>query len=154
MGRFPSAGHAASWAGICPGNDESAGKRRSGRTRKGNRWLRETLVECARAATHKRNSYLSAQYRRLVARRGDKKAIVARGHSMLVAAWHILKHESEFRRIVAPSSGADGGCPLATRGRRSSGRRARWTLEPRIQMLDGFNEGWIELAGGEGAVTR
>jgi transposase len=101
MGRFPSAGHAASWAGMCPGNDESAGKRRSGRTRKGNRWLRATLVECARAATHKRTSYLSAQYRRLVARRGDKKAIVALGHSILVAAWHILKHESEFRDLGA-----------------------------------------------------
>jgi transposase len=91
MSRFPTAGHAASWAGICPGNHESAGKRKSGKTRKGNRWLRATLVECARGATRAQHSYFAAQYRRLASRRGDKRAIVAVGHSILVAAWHILR---------------------------------------------------------------
>jgi transposase len=81
MQPFPTAGHAASWAGICPGNHQSAGKRRQARTPKGNRWLRSTLVECARAAVRKKNSYLAAQYRRLAKRRGDKKAIVAVAHS-------------------------------------------------------------------------
>lgn len=90
MAKFPTPAHAASWAGMCPGNDESAGKRRSGKTRKGNHWLRTTLVECARAAANDKDSYLSAQYRRLKARRGDKRAIVAVGHSILVAVWHML----------------------------------------------------------------
>src|SRR5262249_36266138 len=81
MTRFPTAGHAASWAGLCPGNHESAGKRLSGRTRFANRSLRQALVESARGAVRKRDSYLAAQYRRLVKRRGDKKAIVAVAHS-------------------------------------------------------------------------
>jgi transposase len=91
MSRFPTAAHAASWTGICPGNNESAGKRKSGKTRKGNRWLRATLVECARGAVRARDSYLAAQYHRIARRRGDKKAIVAVGHSILVAAWHVLR---------------------------------------------------------------
>src|SRR5262249_28203823 len=72
--RFPSAGHLASWAGLCPGNDESAGKRRSGRTRKGSPWLRTALVEAAQAAARTKDTYLAAQYRRLAARRGAKRA--------------------------------------------------------------------------------
>lgn len=99
MSRFPTAAHAASWAGICPGNHESAGKRRSGKTRKGNRWLRATLVECARGAVRAQNSYLAAQYHRLARRRGDKKAIVAVGHSILVAAWHILRYGVQYRDL-------------------------------------------------------
>jgi transposase len=83
---FPTAGHLASWAGLCPGNNESAGKRKSGKSRKGDCWLRATLVECARGAVRARYSYLAAQYHRLARRRGDKKAIVAVGHSILVAA--------------------------------------------------------------------
>lgn len=94
MDRFPSAGHLASWAGMCPGNHESAGKRKSGRTRKGNRWLRTLLVEAAHAAGRKRNSYLAAQYHRLAARRGKKKAAVAVGHSILVIAYHLLKESN------------------------------------------------------------
>jgi transposase len=86
MTRFPTAGHAASWAGLCPGNHESAGKRPSGRTRVANRTLRAALVDSARGAIRKRDSYLAAQYRRLVKRRGDKKAIVAVAHSLLVIA--------------------------------------------------------------------
>ena len=99
MRRFPTAAQAASWSGICPGNHESAGKRRSGRTRKGNAWLRSTLVESARAAVRNRGCYLSAQYHALARRRGDKKAIVAVGHSILVAAWHILRDGVEYHDL-------------------------------------------------------
>jgi transposase len=90
MAVFPTAGHLASWAGLCPGNDESAGKRRSGRTRKGSRWLSIALTEAAQANTRSRDTYLSAQYRRLRARRGHKKAIGAVKHSIIVACWHML----------------------------------------------------------------
>jgi transposase len=90
MSAFPGAKHLASWAGICPGNDESAGKRRSGRTRKGSKWLRAALTEAAKAASRTRNTYLAAHYQRLRARRGHNKATTAVAHSMLVAAWHIL----------------------------------------------------------------
>jgi transposase len=99
MRQFPTAGNAASWTGICPGNHQSAGKRRQARTTKGNRWLRSTLVECARGAVRKRDSYLAAQYRRLAKRRGDKKAIVAVAHSILVAAWHILRDGVDYREL-------------------------------------------------------
>jgi transposase len=74
MGRFPTAAHLASWAGVCPGNNESAGKHGSGRTRKGSKWLRVALVEAAHAAARTKNSYLAAQYARLRGRRGPKKA--------------------------------------------------------------------------------
>jgi transposase len=84
MSRFPSARHLASWAGMCPGNKESAGKRLSGKTRKGSPWLRTALVEAAHAATHSKACYLTAQYQRLCARRGGKKATIAVGHTLLV----------------------------------------------------------------------
>ena len=77
MSRFPTAGHLISWAGLCPKNDESAGKRRSTRMRKGAPWLKTTLVQCASAAARKKASYLQAQFHRLRARRGAKKAIGA-----------------------------------------------------------------------------
>jgi transposase len=99
MSRFPTAGHAASWAGLGPGNHESAGKRLSGRTRFANRTLRAALVESARGAVRKRNSYLAAQYRRLVKRRGDKKAIVAVAHSILVIAYHVLRDSQSYREL-------------------------------------------------------
>src|SRR5205823_1039768 len=76
MSRFPSAAHLSSWAGMCPGNHESAGKRRSGKATKGNRWLRTALVQAAWAASHTKETYLAAQYRRLARRRGRKKALV------------------------------------------------------------------------------
>jgi transposase len=94
--RFPTHRHLASWAGMCPGNNESAGKRKTGKTRKGNAALRTALVVAAQAASHKRDSYLSAQYRRLAARRGPKKAIVALAHSLLVIAYHVLKRRVNF----------------------------------------------------------
>jgi len=90
MTRFPSAGHLASWAGQCPGNHESAGKRRSGRTRKGSKWLNEALKEAALAATHKNGSYLQALYQRLRPRVGHGRALGAVKHSMLCACWHML----------------------------------------------------------------
>ena len=96
--RFPSPGHLASWAGVCPGHDESAGKRRSGKTRKGNRWLRSALVEAAHASTRTR-TYLAAQFRRLATRRGPKKAIVAVAHSILVIAYHLLLHDHPFEDL-------------------------------------------------------
>jgi len=97
--RFPSAAHLASWAGMCPGNDESAGKHRSGRTRKGNPWLRSALIEAAQAAARTRGTYLAAQYHRLAARRGKKKAVVALGHTLLTIAYHVLTEETTYRDL-------------------------------------------------------
>lgn len=91
MTAFASAKHLASWAGMCPGNDESAGKRRSGKTRKGSKWLSQTLVECAKSANRTKDTYLAAQYRRLRARRGANKATIAVCHSILTAVWHMLQ---------------------------------------------------------------
>jgi transposase len=96
MTRFPSDRHLASWAGLCPGNHESAGKRQSGKTRKGNRWLRTALVEAATGAGRSRDTYLSAQYRRLAARRGKRKAAVAVAHSILAISYHLLKDGTTF----------------------------------------------------------
>lgn len=96
MGRFPSAAHLASWAGMCPGNNESAGKRLSGRTRKGSPALRTALVEAAHAAAHTKDTYLGAQFRRLAARRGAKKAAVAVGHTILVLVYHLLKRVTTY----------------------------------------------------------
>ncbi len=96
MNRFPSAAHIASWAGLCPGNNESAGKRRSGRTTKGNVWLKSSLVQAAQSASHTKNTYLSAQYRRIAARRGSKRAIVAVAHSILVILYHMLKSGTPY----------------------------------------------------------
>jgi transposase len=96
LGAFPSARHLASWAGLCPGNHESAGKRQSGRTRKGNGWLRQTLMEAAHGAARKKECYLSAQYRRLVRRIGRKKALVAVAHSILVIVYHVLTEQTEY----------------------------------------------------------
>ena len=99
MSRFPTAGHLASWAGLCPGQHESAGKRRSGRTRKGNPWLRTALVEAAQAAAHTKNTYLAAQYHRLAGRRGRKRAILAVGHTILVTAYHLLDRADTYRDL-------------------------------------------------------
>lgn len=96
MSRFATADHLASWAGICPGSHESAGKRKSGRTTKGSRWLRATLVQSAWAATHTKGSYPQALYRRLVGRRGKKRALFAVAHSQLIAIYHILANDTEY----------------------------------------------------------
>ncbi len=99
MGRFPSAGHLLSWAGLCPRNDESAGKRRSDRLRKSAPWLKTTLVQCAWAASRKKASYLQAQFHRLRGRRGAKKAICAVAASILTAAYHMLKDGTAYRDL-------------------------------------------------------
>jgi len=99
MSRFPSAEHLASWARICPGNYESAGKNKGGRTGHANPWLRSALVEAAWAASHTRNSYLSAQYHRLAARRGGKRAIVAVAHTILVTIYHMLSNHSTYQDL-------------------------------------------------------
>ena len=101
MARFPTAGHLLSWATMCPRNDESAGKRRSTRTRKGAPWLKTALVTAAWAAVRVRGSYLQAQFLRLKARRGAKKAILAVAASMLNAAWHMLKDRVEYKDLGA-----------------------------------------------------
>jgi transposase len=99
MSRFPTAGHLLSWAGLCPRNDESAGKRRSTRLRKGAPWLKTTLVQCAWAATHKKASYLQAQFQRLRARRGPKKAICAVAASILAAAYRMLRNGTFYQDL-------------------------------------------------------
>jgi transposase len=96
MSRFPSAQHLASWAGMCPGNHESGGKRLSGKTRKGSPWLRKFLVEAAHAAAHTKNTYLSALYRRIASRRGAKIAMIAVGHAILVIIYHMLSEHSSY----------------------------------------------------------
>ena len=99
MSRFPTAGHLASWAGMCPGNHESAGKRQSGKTRKGSKWLRATLVEAAQAAGRSKGTYLSAQFRRLTARRGKKRAAVAVGHTILTIVYHLLTRGTTYKDL-------------------------------------------------------
>lgn len=99
MARFPSAEHLASWAGMCPGNNESAGKHHSGKTRKGSKWLRGALTESAYAASRTKDTYLAAQFWRLAGRRGKKRAAVAVGHSILVAAYHILDRRQPYHDL-------------------------------------------------------
>ena len=101
MGRFPSSAHLASWAGVCPGNHESAGKHSSGRTRKGSKWLRTALVQAANAAARSKDTYLAAHDQRSKGRRGHHQAIVAVAHSILVIIWHLLTGNQ-------PSSGLGG----------------------------------------------
>jgi transposase len=96
MDQFPDAGHLSSWTGICPGNEESAGKRKRSKITKGNRWLRRALTEAAWAATHTHDTYLAAQYHRLAGRRGKKRALVAVAHTLLVIVYHIIKHRVRY----------------------------------------------------------
>ncbi|MFQ6031269.1 MAG: IS110 family transposase [Dehalococcoidia bacterium] len=101
MSRFPSEAHLSSWAHVSPGNHESAGKRKSGATGRGNRWLRSALVEAARAASRSKGTYLAAQYHRLAARRGDKRAILAVAHTILVTIYHLLRDGTTFHDLGA-----------------------------------------------------
>jgi transposase len=97
MHRFPSARHLASWAKLAPGNYESAGKRSSATIGKGNTWLRSTLIQAAHAAVKVKESYLAAFYRRIVVRRGKKRAIVAVAHKLLVIAYTLLRTGTHYR---------------------------------------------------------
>ncbi len=97
MDQFPSDAHLSSWTGICPGNEESAGKRKRSKTTKGNRWLRRALTQAAWAATHTKDSYLGAQYHRLAGRRGKKRALVAVAHTLLVIIYHIIKYRVDYQ---------------------------------------------------------
>ena len=99
MERFPSAGHAASWAGLAPGKNESAGRNRSGKIRPGNKHLKRALVQSAQAVSRSRDNYLAAQFRRLAARRGKKRAAVAVAHSILVIAYHMLREGTEYHEL-------------------------------------------------------
>lgn len=90
MSLFPSADHLCSWAGLCPGNNESAGKRKSGRTNHGNKMLKSTMIQCSMVAVKNKNSFFHAQYQRVLVRRGKKRAVVAVAHSMLTAIYHVL----------------------------------------------------------------
>ena len=101
MSRFPSSQHLASWAGMCPGNNSSAGKRYSGKTRKGSPWLRVLLIQAAHAAGRTQGTYLASQYRRLAARRGSKRAAVAVGHTLLVMVYHLLRDGTEYEDLGA-----------------------------------------------------
>src|SRR5215216_2664537 len=99
MSRFPSAKHLASWAGMCPGNHESGGKRLSGKTRKGSRWLRQILVEIAQVASKTKHTYLAAQYRRIAARRGKKRALIAVGHTVLTIVYTLLTRKQPYQDL-------------------------------------------------------
>jgi transposase len=101
MSQFPTHRHLCSWAGISPGNNESAGKCKSGRTRKGNKWLRAILVECGHAAGRSKGTYLGSQYRRMAARKGKKKAAVIAGHSILEAAYFLIRDKVPYHELGA-----------------------------------------------------
>jgi transposase len=121
MSRFPTAAHLAAWAGMAPGNNESAGKRYSGKTRKGSPWLRTLLVEAGQAAGRTKDTYLAAQYRRLGARRGKKRAAAAVGHTILVIVYHLLKRRTTYQEL--------GGGYFDERDRRAVERRLVRRLE-------------------------
>jgi transposase len=123
MRQFPSEAHLASWAKLSPGNHESGGKRYSGKTGKGSRWVRTALVQAAWAAVKVQGSHLAAVYHRLKARRGAKKAIIAVAHRLLVAIYHMLKHREPYREV--------GTVPLSEHARRKQAER----MQRRIEQL-------------------
>jgi len=115
MSRFPTDADLASWAGMCPGNNESAGKHFTGRTRQGNPWLRGALGTAAAAASHTRGTYLRERYHRIAKRRGTKRALVAVGHSILQASWHIMHDQINYVDL-----GADHFARLGDPARRAN----------------------------------
>jgi transposase len=132
MEQFPSAKHAASWGGVCPGNHESAGKRLGGRTRKGNPWLKRILGQSAWAAARTKNTYMAVQFRRLAAKRGRKRAIVALGHSLLVTGYYLLRKQCLYQDLGADyfdRINAEGLKRYLVKRLESLGQKV--TLEPR-----------------------
>ena len=121
MSAFRSAAHLASWAALCPGNNESAGKHASGKTRKGNQWLRTALIEAAAGASRAKNSALQARFRRVLRHRGPKKAVVALAHTLLRIAYHVLADGTVYREL--------GGDYYDRRHRQHLTRRAIHLLE-------------------------
>jgi transposase len=121
VGRFPTGSHLASWARVCPSNDESAGKRRSSHIGPGKPWLRATLVEAAWAATHAKHTYLAARCRRLAARRGHKRALIAVAHTILIIAYRIIRDGSTYEDL--------GSNYFDERDRRATLRRSVQRLE-------------------------
>lgn len=97
--QFPDAEHCASWAAMCPGNNQSGNKRRSGKTGKGNVWLRRALIEAAHGAARTKKSYFSALYHRLAGRRGKKRALVAVGHSLLVTGYYMITRQVDYKDL-------------------------------------------------------
>jgi transposase len=111
MKQFPTPGHLASWAGVCPGNNQSAGKRKSGRTTHGNRWLKRALSQAAWAASHTKQTYLSEHFRRIARRRGKKRALIALSHTLLTIVYNMLEQHAEYQELgpqfldtIAPES--------------------------------------------------
>jgi len=101
MTHFPTSGHLCAWAGVAPGNHQSAGKTLSRRTRQGNHSLKRVLIEAAQAAVHVKDTYLCAQYHRLVGRRGKKRALVAVAHSILTIAYHLIERDQDYQELGA-----------------------------------------------------
>jgi transposase len=131
MSVFPSAAHLASWAALCPGNNESAGKHKSGKTRKGNRWLRNALIEAAAGASRAKDSALQARFRRVLRHRGPKKAVVALAHALLRIAYHVLADGTTYRELGADYSDRRHTQRLTRRAiRLLEGQGYRVTLEP------------------------
>ena len=132
MSRFPTAGHLLSWAGFCPGQNESAGKRRTSRLRKGAPWLKVMLVQCAWAARRKKGSYYNAQFHRLCTRHGKKKAVCAVAASMLTAIYHMLKNGTEHRDLGA---GHFDRRPTEVKAKRLVGQLAKLGFEVELRPL-------------------
>ena len=132
MSRFPTAGHLLSWAGLCPGQNESAGKRRSSRLRKGAPWLKVILVQCAWAARRKKGSYYNAQFHRLCTRHGKKKAVCAVAASMLTAVYHMLKNGTQHRDLGA---GYFDRRPTEIKAKRLVGQLAKLGFEVELRPL-------------------
>lgn len=132
MRRFPSDGHFVSWAKICPGHNESAGKRFSGATGHGNRWLRAKLVQAAWAAVKVKDSYFAACFHRLAGRRGVKRAIIAVAHRILIALYHVLTKQTPFKDLGATYYDQRGQAQLINRAtRRFAQLGLKVTVEPR-----------------------